>query len=164
MLQSNQITIKFGTAEARRLNWAWMTFSDPPSLAEVQFKRLPWNSPFHSSRCHLGTVTTQKPYRGSFITTDIYNRIFSLLIVDGKFMKWYIFSSGLELLALLQRRVLLNVNQIGIFISCSNFFFYLCILASFLCKAPFCVNQPKIERLVKMQFFRYQNSKFQGLS
>ena len=25
MLQSNQITIKFGTAEARRLNWAWVS-------------------------------------------------------------------------------------------------------------------------------------------
>ena len=127
----------------------WMTVSVPSSLVEVQFKRLPWKSPFHSSRCHLGTVTTQKPYRGSFITTDIYNPIFSLLIVDGKFMKWHIFSWVLELLALLQRRTLYNVNQIVIFI---------------LCKAPFFVNQPKMERLVKMSNFRYQNSEFQGLS
>ena len=118
----------------------WMTFSDPPSLVEVQFKRLPWNSPFHSSRCHLGTVTTQKPYRGSFITTDIYNPFFSLLIVDGKFMKWHIFSWVLELRHCYKDEHY-NVNQIDIFI---------------LCKAPFCVNQPKMERLVKMCNFRFQ--------
>lgn len=145
----------------------WMIdFLRPPSLVEVQFKRLPWNSPFHSFRCHLGTVTTQKPHRGSFITTDIYNPIFSLLIVDGKFMKLHIFSSGLELLALLQRQTLqcesgCHLHQLQPFS-----FIYASELCFYVSASPFCENQPKMERLVKMPmcYFRYQNSEFQGLS
>ena len=151
MLQSNQITIKFGTAEARRLNWAWMTFSDPPSLVEVQFKRLPWNSPFHSSRCHLGTITTQTPYRGSFIHGYLQPNFF---VVD---CRWEIYEITYFFFRIRTAGTVTKTNTtMWIRLSSSSvvaIFFYLCIRASFLCEAPFCENHPKMDRLEKMWFF-----------